>query len=258
MAKIGYGYGSECHLLRWMGRHRKAFDKTMLNTVGTSSNEKEIEWLDFGFSKEVRKWFDAELKGLEFIDNKDIVSDWRNKWPTTGEQPNWDAVGLLTSTKDSIDEQEIVLVEAKAHTREVHSHCQAESLVSIKKITDTFKETAEDLNCKFDEEVWMQTYYQLANRLAIYNFLKRKNLNPHLVLLYFVGDMVGKKQDCPTDASGWMNALAKQDKAMGIEHLYETEQIHKLFLHVSDDKYCWASNDKSFELRFNVKDMVKK
>jgi hypothetical protein len=58
MAKIGYGYGSECHLLRWMGRHRKAFDKTMLNTVGTSSNEKEIEWLDFGFSKEVRKWFD--------------------------------------------------------------------------------------------------------------------------------------------------------------------------------------------------------
>lgn len=45
---------------------------------------------------------------------------------------------------------------------------------------------------------------------------------------------------------------------MGIEHLYETEQIHKLFLHVSDDKYCWASNDKSFELRFNVKDMVKK
>ena len=26
MARMGYAYGSECHLLRWMGRHRRAFD----------------------------------------------------------------------------------------------------------------------------------------------------------------------------------------------------------------------------------------
>jgi len=34
LSKIGYGHGSEYHLLRWMGRHRHAFDSAVLAAVG--------------------------------------------------------------------------------------------------------------------------------------------------------------------------------------------------------------------------------
>ena len=47
MSKMGYGYGSECHLLRWMGRHRKAFDNAVLSSIQRVGYR--IEWFDFEF-----------------------------------------------------------------------------------------------------------------------------------------------------------------------------------------------------------------
>jgi hypothetical protein len=46
MSKMGYGYGSACHL-RWMGRHRKAFDNAVLSAIQRVGYK--IEWLDFEF-----------------------------------------------------------------------------------------------------------------------------------------------------------------------------------------------------------------
>ena len=43
MADIGYGYGSEWHLLRFLGYHRNALDSPILRATGGQ----EIEWLDF-------------------------------------------------------------------------------------------------------------------------------------------------------------------------------------------------------------------
>jgi hypothetical protein len=59
MGKMGYGYGSECHLLRWMGRHRKAFDAAALHVIKREGPK--IEWLDFEF-KPGEMWPDAELR----------------------------------------------------------------------------------------------------------------------------------------------------------------------------------------------------
>ena len=61
MAEMGNGYGSEYHLLRWMGRHREAFDRVILETIG--GNPSSIKWLDFKFNPNTT-WPDAELKGL--------------------------------------------------------------------------------------------------------------------------------------------------------------------------------------------------
>jgi hypothetical protein len=47
MAIIGHGYGSEWRLLRWMGRHRKAFDAKILAAMGKNSGI--IEWKDAKF-----------------------------------------------------------------------------------------------------------------------------------------------------------------------------------------------------------------
>ena len=47
MGHLGYGYGSEFQLLRFMGRHRNFLDdeiKKQINIVG------DIKWLDFEFT----------------------------------------------------------------------------------------------------------------------------------------------------------------------------------------------------------------
>ena len=47
MGHLGYGYGSEFQLLRFMGRHRNLLDdeiKKQINIVG------DIKWLDFEFT----------------------------------------------------------------------------------------------------------------------------------------------------------------------------------------------------------------
>jgi len=69
MGKIGYGYGSEWHLLRYLGYHRKFFSEQILQLIGGQ----RLEWLDFNFSKvnDTLKR-DRELVGLEFIDDPNI------------------------------------------------------------------------------------------------------------------------------------------------------------------------------------------
>ena len=69
MGKIGFGYGSEWHLLRHLGYHREYLSLKTLEVTGGNS----IEWLDFGFSKEnVPLKDDKEFLGLEFIKDTNI------------------------------------------------------------------------------------------------------------------------------------------------------------------------------------------
>ena len=63
MAEIGYGYGSECHLLRFLGWHRNELNAHVRKAIGC----KEIKWLDFGFDSRKHRWPDAEIRGLDFL-----------------------------------------------------------------------------------------------------------------------------------------------------------------------------------------------
>ncbi|MDY6847012.1 MAG: hypothetical protein SVP52_07740, partial [Chloroflexota bacterium] len=70
MGKIGHGYGSDWHLLRFLGYHREYFTKQILTEIGGDA----IFWLDFKFSYKNKKCGrDTEYNGLEFIKNPDIL-----------------------------------------------------------------------------------------------------------------------------------------------------------------------------------------
>jgi len=59
---FGNGYGSECHLLRYLGRHRDRLNAEVCRETGGS----DVRWLDFPFAKTwpgkkgSRQWPDAE------------------------------------------------------------------------------------------------------------------------------------------------------------------------------------------------------
>lgn len=119
MSKIGHGYGSEWHLLRYLGYHRNALDKAVLDTIDEEGGGKgEVEWWDFRFSY-TRKPLqdDREWGGVEFIRDQDVQSLWRQYWPSRGMSPQWDAVGSLIRA----EVEEWLLVEAKTHLGEMET-----------------------------------------------------------------------------------------------------------------------------------------
>jgi len=226
MGKIGYGYGSECHLLRWMGRHRKAFDNAVLLAIGRVGSK--IEWLDFKF-KPGDIWPDAELRGMEFLENDQTLgAEWERFWPVGKGIHNWDAVGLINPGEN----QEFLLVEAKAHIQEIKSDCKAKGTGSIKKIREAFEVVKKALGISHERD-WMRGYYQSTNRIAALYFLSRQKISSHLLFIYFIGDRQSPNRDSPQSIKEWEKALKTQEEYIGLpkSHVLEA-RIHKLFLRV--------------------------
>lgn len=225
MGRIGHGYGSEWHLLRYFGRHRLRFNQLVLS--GTTSES--VEWLDFGFNRKAAM-FDDEPKGLEFLaDNTDLQRAWADYWPLGGGVPNWDAVGRLARN----GRQEWLLVEAKAHVGELRAFCQAKAPASRQKIEAALRATKSALGVDSARDWMASDYYQLANRLAVLHFLNVQKRPAKLLLIYFTGDTSRDGRVCPPDAAGWEAALETQDVALGLQAGHPlAEQVHKLFLPV--------------------------
>ena len=226
MGKIGYGYGSECHLLRWMGRHRKAFDAAVLSAIRREGSR--IEWLDFKF-KSGDIWPDAELQGIEFLaKNEALQKKWERFWPVGRGIHNWDAVGWVCSNEI----QELLLVEAKAHIEETKTNCQAKDPGSIKKIVEAFEMVKNALGVP-NEIGWMKDYYQVTNRIASLYFLHQQKIPSHLLFIYFVGDRRNSRRESPQSKEEWEKILKMQEESVGLPrgHILE-DRIHKLFLRV--------------------------
>jgi hypothetical protein len=230
MGQIGYGYGSECHLLRWMGRHRKAFDNAVLLAIGRVGSK--IEWLDFKF-KPGGIWPDAELQGMEFLaENEVLQKEWERFWPVGRGIHNWDSVGWVSS--DEI--RELLLIEAKAHIEETKTSCQAKDPESIKKIKKAFEIVKNALGVPIEID-WMKDYYQVANRIAALHFLHQQKISSHLLFINFVGDLCGAGRSSPRSEREWQQVLDVQDRAIGLPkgHLLEN-WIHKLFLKIDSER----------------------
>jgi hypothetical protein len=235
LGEIGYGYGSEWHLLRYLGRHREVLDQAILKVIGQGNG---IEWLDFGFTGK-RAQPDAELKGLEFFtgpEYRTLKREWAKFWPQTGNPPNWDAVGWLRIGR----RRELLVVEAKAHTGELKSNgCKAKGKAK-RQIENALADTIKNLKVSKSAEDWCGVYYQYANRLAALYFLRREKVKARLVLIYFCGDKFrtgksrkGKDDICPTDKTGWDKTLAAQDKHLGLKAGHKLgPYIRKVFLPV--------------------------
>ena len=124
MSWIGHGYGSEWHLLRYLGRHRNLLDSAIQETIGCG----ELEWLDFGFDSR-NPWHDAEWKGMDFLSEDSALQEsWRVYWPQGAGIHNWDAVA---KGRTAGGQTEGILGEAKANLEELRSECQARSKESL-------------------------------------------------------------------------------------------------------------------------------
>lgn len=224
MAAMGYGYGSECHLLRWMGRHRRAFDTAVCKVL--QKTDGPVDWLDMEFNPS-NPWPDRELKGLEFIGKTAALDKWKEEWPASGNSQNWDAVGWWGNRP--------VLVEAKAHTGEIHSECGAKPNGGRPRIEQTLRDTALSLGMCDLSSSWMKPHYQFANRLAVLRFLHSHGYPARLVMIYFVGDRHFPSCQPPQRVEDWTLPLATQKLEMGLPARHDLSPfIHELFLHVCE------------------------
>jgi hypothetical protein len=237
MAEIGNGYGSECHLLRFLGRHRRHMDCQVQKTVGADS----IAWLDFHFDG-TKRWPDGEWKGLDFLPpDPALAQKWRQFWPETGNPPNWDAVAQIRVQ----GQMEWLLVEAKANLEEIKSSCKASAKGGLGKIERALTSTKKTLGVPESSD-WMSGYYQFCNRIAVLNFLTLNGVKAHLLFVYFLGDVGSSKRKCPRDQKEWESALRVQDCHVALPAKYLlSNRIHKLFLEV-----CPGQNRKRPPLPF--------
>lgn len=224
MANMGKGYGSECHLLRYLGRHRKLLNDEIIKTVPAQS----IDWVDFGFDDKA-EWQDKELEGIDFLPEKSrLDADWKTFWPTGKGIHNWDAVAALESGARS---HEWLLVEAKAHMAEIQTVCHAKPEGGLGKITDTLEEVKKKLGVSSNRD-WLKPYYQYCNRVAFLSFLDDHRISAHLLFIYFTGDRVW-----PTSEDEWRQTLHEQDMHIGLPENHSlSERIHEIFLPVCPQK----------------------
>lgn len=228
MGKIGYGYGSEWHLLRHLGYHRAYLSQKVAEVVGG----RDIEWLDFGFSQEnAPLQDDREFVGLEFI--QDTQDRWKSFWPQTGNAQNWDAVGRICL--DNVTEW--LLVEAKGHVRELESKCGATSQASQQLILSALEKTSKAFgNSRQPIENWLAPYYQYANRLAVLYFLMKEcvpAIKTRLLFIYFYGEN-REGWECPQSEQEWLSPIERMTDWLGIdEHSELMQRVHYLFLPVN-------------------------
>jgi hypothetical protein len=229
MATFGIGYGSECHLLRYMGRHRHRLDREVLQAVGDGT---AINWIDFPFASKPRKGTlqDAEWKGLDFLmPNPALQAAWGAFWPQGRGRGimNWDAVGRLQGGTG----EEWLLVEAKAQKGELQKPCAAVGKGRLQ-IETSLGQVKASLGVVSPAD-WLGDHYQHANRIGVLWFLMQHCISARLLCVYFTGDRNGK-MNCPANVAAWKPILDAQDAALGLPQSHPlASRIHKVFLPVA-------------------------
>lgn len=246
MSKLGYGYGSEFHLLRFLGRHRIQLNNEIRSALARDGvlDIEAIEWSDFPFHR-LANFGDAEWKGMDFLPDAG-GQDWKDYWPdpragVTNRDgvPSWDAIGQLRRRQHPT---EWLLVEAKAHETEFTKgpSCQA-GAPSMGRIAAAFQKTRVSMGLSEDvwedvKHAWLIAYYQVANRMACLNFLLNHAQVPgRLLFIYFVADRFPWSPDvrCPVNSEEWEKLIDLCHGQMGIPPQHGlSERIHHVFIDV--------------------------
>ena len=222
MAQLGYGYGSEFQLLRFMGRHRDLLDSEIKDQINQTG---EIHWLDFGFTDLDETFIgDEEQKGLVFLESVPFVSAEqinainaeikKYKVGRMVSAQSWDALFTIGDT--------LYLVEAKAHCEEMltlnHERAANDAILSF------MQDELPTLNVT---EEWIKDYYQLANRLATTALLNKYGIKTYTLCLFFENGykkkaIVNKKlkvlSDKDTSKEEFENAIITEMNTLGISH----------------------------------------
>jgi hypothetical protein len=216
MSRIGHGYGSEWHLLRYLGYHRSELNNVLQSEMGAEG----IQWLDQPFSeKRIVLGDEREYVGVEFVNEIHVLQNWAKYWPQRGQQQNWDAIGTISFPNNH---DEWLLVEAKAHVGEMKTACGAKDPDSLSKINKAIADTAKACTIKgIVNDQWVKGYYQYANRLAVLNFLCNEcspAVDARLVFIGFYGELpeAMPRCDCPQSVEVWQSYIEKVHRALDI------------------------------------------
>ena len=212
--QIGYGYGSEYQLLRFLGHHRKEFEDIISNVIG----EGEFLWEDFEYADPTKVISgDKELTGLSFLERlfptqyPSIKKEYDNYITKSGWQ-SWDAVFRHNDI--------LYLVEAKAHVDELSSGKGEHGGKSKEKILRFFREQLPELQDSITR-IWLKDYYQLANRLAIAALLNKHGIKTRILCIYFVNGyrkrIVEKVVNLNATQEDFEKAIEKELRTLGIE-----------------------------------------
>jgi hypothetical protein len=231
LARLNAGYGTEFHLLRMLGRHRRFFDSHVCGATGADS----VEWLDFPSGemrrdKNGRPIWDREWVRLDFLPVDDSARiAWQSAWPMSHRGfHNWDAIGRLMYGESC----DWLLVEAKANIEELSSSCKAENQDSIDRIKKTLDQTKSELNVA-DSCDWLTGYYQFCNRLAVLHIMNDAGTAAHMLNIYFYGDVGDSRRTCPADKHDWRPALVARNTHLGLGAEHQLQgRLHELFIDV--------------------------
>jgi hypothetical protein len=153
----------------------------------------EIQWLSPLTSDNYKEYQLNEIAN-KIPHHKLREVDW-SFWPKN--QPKWDAIGI--SPDDTL-----IMVEAKAHVNEfVSDKCRATKPHS----RDIIEENIKDI--LGHNPVWMNKYYQTANRMVFVNKLHNLGIKVLLVYLCFVNDVSHIPEDKETVWDVKVNAMYK-------------------------------------------------
>lgn len=161
----------------------------------------------------------AEYRDAAFLDRLrlgHLSTDLAAFWPRSG--PQWDALGRTA-------QDDVLLVEAKAHVREFCTGGTSASEASRARIEAALAETAQALGAT-QRSAWSTTFYQLANPLAHLWFLRERGVPAWLVLINVVGDT---DMDGPLSPREWEAAYTVASYAMGLP---ERHKLSPYVLHL--------------------------
>ncbi len=195
--------GSQAQVQMYVNERRAALNLAITGPLGI--DDWELEWVSPLEAKKYREYQDAAF--LRAVDQAGRAPELAKLWPKGG--PVWDALAIARK----VSKQGVVLVEAKSYPGEMETKCGA-GKESKPRIRESIAATRRWLGVELagKQDPWLDSYYQLANRLAHLYFFREISCVPAwLVSLCFEDDPHRR-----TDRAAWEKGLADARKALGL------------------------------------------
>lgn len=210
--------GSQLWLQRLINNHTYLINDEVCKVVpGIKSDS--IKWLS-----PVKDDDFSEYRDKAFIDRLNLTLNnvpLKDFWPRGG--PVWDGLGRA--------DDQIFLIEAKAHIPELDTSPMKASPDSAEKIANSLRQVKAYVNSRSPND-WTRSFYQYTNRLAhLYLLRTLNNVDAWLFNIYFVGDEIMKG---PQSGDEWKGAIRLVRSHLGLGKYALKEFQISLFFHVKD------------------------
>ncbi len=222
MAQIGYGYGSEYQLLRFLGHHRNELELA-LHKAGVPDGD--FYWFDFDYADRDRILSgDSEICGLSFLEGRfdnysEVKKEIKSYSWTFNSWQYWDAVFIVNNV--------VYFVEAKAHKDELKSGSKTHGGTNSDAI---FAFMSKQFSCATDE--WLKDYYQFANRISTVAMINKKGIQCKLVNIYFIDGYYDRERGINKDTSReeFEEEIEKELEALGLSKEEKDKYVIDLFI----------------------------